>query len=214
MSDVVFSVTGARVEPHAMAPTLVLRLHVTAAGAGTVHAAIVRCDLHIDVRRRRYSTAEGDRLVELFGTRERWGETMRPLFWTQVSFALPAFTGRLDFDLPVACTYDFEVASAKYFHALDTGEIPLQLLFSGSIFFVHAGAFQVKPLPWDTEADFRLPVGTWREVMSRHFHDTTWIRLRRESFDALYRFRTERALPSWEATVEALCPRSGPPEAA
>ena len=36
--------------------------------------------------------------------------------------------------LPVPLTYDFEVATAKYFHGLEDGEIPLLLLFSGTIF--------------------------------------------------------------------------------
>jgi hypothetical protein len=212
MSGIRFIVTDAHAEPYAMAPTLMLRLRAEA-GDGPVHAAIVRADLHIDAGARTYSVVEGERLVELFGTRDRWAETVRPLFWTQISFALPAFSGSREIDVPLACTYDFDVASAKYFHALEDGRIPLRLLFSGSVFTAVHGAFQVRPIPWDTEASFRLPVATWRDVMDRHFHDTTWIRLRRESFDALYRFRTDRALPSWDAVIEALCEETRPREA-
>ncbi|HEY7790353.1 MAG TPA: DUF6084 family protein [Vicinamibacterales bacterium] len=213
MNDLAFTVTEARVEPHAMSPTLVLRLQVASGLGSAVHAAIVRSDLHLDVARRQYTAGEGERLVEVFGARERWADTMRPLFWTQLSFALPSFTGRMDFDLPVPCTYDFEVASAKYFHALDDGIVPIRLMFSGSVFTVTNGVFQVRPIPWDIETSFRLPVATWRDVMQRHFFDTTWIRLRRESFDALYRFRAEHALPSWESVIDALCAPTAPREA-
>lgn len=212
MNGIQFIVTDAHAEPHAMAPTLTLRLRADA-GDAPVHAAIVRVDVHIDTGARSYSVAEGERLVELFGTRDRWTETVRPLFWTQVSFALPAFSRSREIDLPVACTYDFDVAAAKYFHALEDGRIPLRLLFSGSVFTAVHGAFQVRPIPWDTEASFRLPVATWRDVMARHFHDTTWIRLHRESFDALYRFRTDRALPNWDAAVDLLCADPHPREA-
>ena len=37
----------------------------------------------------------------------------------------PASPASTEVDLPVTCTYDFEVAAAKYLHALDDGEIPL-----------------------------------------------------------------------------------------
>ena len=46
----------------------------------------------------------------------------------------PGFTGQHRVELPVPCTYDFEVAAAKYLHALDDGEIPLLFLFSGTVF--------------------------------------------------------------------------------
>jgi hypothetical protein len=41
--------------------------------------------------------------------------------------------------------------------------------------------------------------------MDSHFAGTAWIRLARESFDALARFKARRALPTWEAAVDALC---------
>ena len=47
-----------------------------------------------------------------------------------VSLMVPSFTGSCELDLPVPCTYDFEVAASKYLHALGDGEVPLLLLFS------------------------------------------------------------------------------------
>jgi hypothetical protein len=122
---------------------------------------------------------------------------------------VPGFEGATEVDLPLACTYDFEVAAAKYFHALDEGEIPLELLFSGSIFTRGENGFNVQPVPWEKEARFALPVRIWREVMDRYFPGGAWIRLRRDSFDALHRFKGQRALTSWDDAIEALLSEAG-----
>ena len=41
-------------------------------------------------------------------------------------------------------------------------------------------------------------------MIEQHFPGCGWLRLPRETLDALLAFRSRRALPSWEATVEAL----------
>ncbi len=47
---------------------------------------------------------------------------------------VPSFTGSVEVDVPVPCTYDLEIAATSYFHALQQGDIPFVLLFSGTIF--------------------------------------------------------------------------------
>ena len=50
-----------------------------------------------------------------------------------------------EIDLQVPCTYDLEVASARYLQGLDDGTIPLLLLFSGTVFVANgAGGFSVE----------------------------------------------------------------------
>jgi hypothetical protein len=117
---------------------------------------------------------------------------------------VPGFESRTEVDLPLGCTYDFEVASAKYFHALDEGEVPLVFLFSGTVFTRGETGFSVEPVPWHKEAAYRLPVRVWRDLMDRYFPGSAWIRLGRESFDALHRFKGERALPTWDEAIDAL----------
>ena len=134
MSSLGFEVLGARAEPHAAVPTLSLRLRLTEADAQPVHAVALRCQVMIEPQRRRYEPAEQARLVELFGETPRWGDTLRPFLWTHVGTTVTGFTGTTEIDLPIICTYDFEVAAAKYLHGLDDGEIPILLLFSGTIF--------------------------------------------------------------------------------
>jgi hypothetical protein len=204
MSDLAFAVLGARAEPYAAVPTLALRLRIEETTGERIHTLALRCQIQIEPRQRHYSGAEEERLLELFGEPPRWGQTLKTILWTHVSTLVPGFTGSTEIDLPVACTYDFEVTAAKYFHGLDDGEIPLLLLFNGTVFARGQTGFSVEPVPWAKEAPFRLPVAVWRELMDRYFPDSAWIRLRRESFDALHRFRGERALPTWDDAVEAL----------
>jgi hypothetical protein len=83
--------------------------------------------------------------------------------------------------------------------------VPLELLFGGTLFYAAAdGRLQVSPIAWSQEAQFDLPVSTWRELMDRHFPDSAWLRLRRDSFERLQAYRVRNALPSWEDTVESL----------
>jgi hypothetical protein len=207
MSECRLSIVGARVLRHAAAPTLTFTLRVNVGAATPVHAMALRCQVQIEPAARRYAPAEGDRLYELFGEPARWHDTLRPLLWTHVSVLVPRFEGTINVDVPVACTYDLEVAAAKYFQALDHGEIPLLFLFSGTIFFAADGRFSVSPVPWDAEAAYRLPVALWRELMDRYFPNCTWLRLSRDNLDALHRFKSRHALPTFDAAVEALLAR-------
>lgn len=204
MTALGFSVLGARAEPYAAAPTLMLRLRITESTGERIHAMALRCQIQIEPRQRHYTAAEEERLLELFGEPPRWGETLKTVLWTHASLMVPGFEGSREIDLPVACTYDFELTAAKYFHALDEGEIPLLLLFSGTVFTRGQNGFSVEQIPWEKEAPFRLPVAVWRELMDRYFPGSAWLRLRRETFDALHQFRGRRALPTWDDAIEAL----------
>jgi hypothetical protein len=204
VTELVFDCVGARAEQWTAAPTLTFLLKVAETAGDTIHGISLRCQIRIEPVKRRYSESEGEKLTDLFGDRSRWGETMKPL---QLAFAaqmVPGFTGSAAIELPVPFTYDFEVATSKYFHALEDGEIPLLLLFSGTIFVKTDEGFRVEQVPWHKEAAFRLPVATWQEMMDTHFPNSAWIRVGRDTMDALNRFRSEQALPSWDAAFDAL----------
>ena len=204
MTALSFEVLGAQAEPYAAVPTLSLRLRVVEAEGRPVHAVALRAQIMIEPQRRTYSPGEEDRLLELFGETPRWGDTLRPFLWTHAGMMVPGFTGSIDVDLPVPVTYDFEVAAAKYLHALDGGEMPILLLFSGTIFSPGATGFSAEPIAWHEEARFRLPVLVWRNVMDLYFPGGGWLRLQRETLDALQRFKARRALPSWDLVIEQL----------
>jgi hypothetical protein len=48
-------------------------------------------------------------------------------------------------------------------------------------------------------------------MIEQHFPGCGWIRLPRDTMDALLAFRSRQALPSWEATVQALIDLAGAP---
>ncbi|MFI5961050.1 DUF6084 family protein [Streptomyces asoensis] len=203
MTEFSFACTGVRADRYAAGPTLVFRLRVTAADGARVHALALRCQIRIEPARRGYAPEEADGLTDLFGERSRWGSTLQPVQFAQVSLMVPGFTGETETDLVVPCTYDMDIAATRYLDALTDGEVPLLMLFSGTA-FTGDGGFRVEPVPWDREAVHRMPVATWREMIEQHFPGCGWIRLPRETMDALLAHRSRRALPSWEATLRDL----------
>lgn len=212
MTEFSFACTGVRADRYAAGPTLVFRLRVTASGDTPVHALALRCQIRIEPARRGYAHTEAEGLADLFGERSRWGTTLQPVQFAQVPLMVTGFTGETEADLVVPCTYDLEVAASRYLDALADGEVPLLMLFSGTA-FTGAGGFRVEPVPWDREASFRMPVAVWREMVEQHFPGCGWIRLPRATMDALLAHRSRHALPSWQATVEALLDGAGaPPE--
>lgn len=209
MTSLAFDVIDARPEPHAAVPTIMLRLRVAQTNAETVHALALRCQIRIEPQRRRYNSDEEERLYELFGETPRWGDSLRPFLWTHVSMMIAKFTGSTEIDLPIECTYDFEVTAAKYLHSLSQGEIPLILLFSGTVFTRGETGFAAEPVSWHHEAVYRLPVAVWRAVMDLYFPNSGWIRVGRDTLDELQRFKAARALPTWDQAIEQLIKQAG-----
>ncbi len=204
MTALRFEVTDARAEPHAAVPTIMLGLRVVEESGVSVHALALRSQIRIEPQRRRYGRREEEHLYELFGETPRWGDSLRPFLWTHVSTTIGRFTGSTEVDLPVACTYDFEVAAAKYLHALEGGEVPLIILFSGTVFTRGVSGFAAEPVSWAQEATFRLPVSVWRSVMDLYFPNSGWLRLDRQTIDALQQFKASRALPTWDQALAQL----------
>lgn len=206
MTDLAFDVLDVQPQDHAAAPHLLFRVRVSETSGAVVHAIALRCQLRIEPQRRPYDPAEQEGLADLFGTSERYTTTLKPFLWTHATAMVQGFQGSREFDLPVACTYDFDVSATKYLNALRGGDIPLVLLFSGTVFTRGATGFAVEQLSWSLEASCRTPVSTWRRLMDLYFPGSGWIRLERESLDALAHYRTAHGLTSWEQTVAALLP--------
>jgi hypothetical protein len=199
-----FTVLGCEPLPHAAAPALRFSLAIDASGAA-VRSVMLEVQVRIAATQRGYSEAEQAQLGDLFGAPHRWGDTLRGLLWTHGTVVVPPFEGATVVELPVSCTYDFDVAAAKYLAGLRDGEIPLELLFSGTVFYAGTGGgLQINRIAWNAEATHRLPVRVWRATMDHYFPDSAWLRTDRETFDRLVAFRARRALTSWEAVLGAL----------
>jgi hypothetical protein len=207
-----FAVRDGGVLEHAAVPTLRFALAVRSEGGEEVRSVALNVQVRVAATRRPYDVAAQARLAEIFGRPEQWDRSLRSLHWTNLTLNVGPFTGETEVELPVTCTYDFEVAIAKYLSALEDGDVPLEFLFSGTVFYPGPdGRLQVTRIGWDAEAEFRLPASTWRAMMDRHFPGTAWLRLGRESFDRLYAFRASRALTTWEETVDALLEAAAEP---
>ncbi|GAC1304990.1 MAG: DUF6084 family protein [Vulcanimicrobiaceae bacterium] len=211
MSALGFSIVGATAVPYAASPTLALRLHVTETTGVRLHAIALRGQLQIEPQKRRYGAAESERLDDLFGTVDRYGETLRPLLWTHVSTTILAFEGETEVDLAIPCSYDFDVAAHKYLAALEGGEIPIVLYFSGTVLLEGERGVSAELVSWTSEAKYRLPVTVWRETMDAHFPNTAWLRVSTDVFVALDRVRRARGSRSWDATLGALCDEARTP---
>ncbi len=209
MNTLQFEVTSARVEPYAAAPLINLRLRITESSGRRIETIGLKAQIQIDPRKRKYNADEERKLLELFGETSRWGETLHAVHWIHAAIMVPPFTGTTEVDIPIACSYDFEVASSKYFDALEDGEVPLLLLFSGMMFPKAESGFAAEMVPWDLECAYRLPAHLWRDAMNQYFPNQAWIRIGKESFDELYRLRTRFGLISWEQTLEKLFESSG-----
>jgi hypothetical protein len=202
-----FRVEGARSVPRAASPLLSLQLEIVSTGSEVIHTIVLRCQVQIEAGRRSYSSENQAWLLDLFGERERWSQTVRTMHWTNAEVVVPSFSARTLRELQLPCTFDFNVAATKYFYALDGGEVPLLLMFSGSIFYEASdGSLQVAPIPWNKETRFRFPVAVWREMMDTYYPNKAWLCLRRDAFERLYRYKMEHAIPTWEQALETLMP--------
>ncbi|HTZ92129.1 MAG TPA: DUF6084 family protein [Streptosporangiaceae bacterium] len=204
MPELVFDCTGARADKYAVVPSMLVTLRISETGGERVEAIALRCQFRIEPARRRYSDEEARRLNDLFGDTQRWADTLKPLQFTNLSVMVPGFTGSTEIDVPVPLTYDMEIGSTRYFAGLDDGEIPLLLLFSGTVFGTANGRMSVTQVPWSKEASYRLPVSIWREAIDAHFPNSAWIRLSTATFDDLLRFKSANGLVTWEATIVRL----------
>jgi hypothetical protein len=205
-----FAVEKVRPLEHVAVPTLGFTVAVESIGGHPIRSVLLDVQLQIAARRRPYDAAVQEGLVDLFGTPDRWGSTLTTLPWLRTTAVVPAFEGRTLVELPVTCTYDLEVKASRYLNALRDGTVPLELLFSGTVFFAaESGALQTAMIGWDKEAEFDLPVAAWKGAIEQHFPGSAWLRLERDSFDRLSAYRSRRQLGSWQETIDSLLPDEG-----
>lgn len=204
MAGLTFECVDVRSDRYAAGPTLNFRVRVTETAGERVHAVALRAQIRIEPQKRRYDPVEAERLEGLFGEVSRWADTLKPLQFAAAAVMVPSFSESVEVDIPVPCTYDLDIAGTSYFHSLSDGEIPLVLLFSGTVFRRGPNGFSVSQVPWSCEATYRLPLTEWRLMMDHFFPGGGWLRLGRDTMHALGAFKNARALPTWEHAIAAL----------
>jgi len=209
MADLAFTVVDVFAESYAAAPQMTARLRIEDASGEPVHAIALRAQVRIEPQRRRYSEDEESGLLDMFGTRERWFDTLKPFMWMQCSSMVQGFTGVTEVDVAMPCTYDFEVTWSKYLHALRESAIPVVFLFSGTVFTRGANGFGVEQVPWDRESRYQIPVQVWRDMIDHYFPNTGWLRLQHDTIEALSHYKSVRGLTTWEDAVVSLLSKAG-----
>jgi uncharacterized protein DUF6084 len=209
MPSLTFAIDRAEVLPFAAVPTLTFFLRIENANpTQDVQSVALRSQILIEAAKRHYNPAECNALGDLFGEPERWSQTLRSLLWCQAGVTVPAFSQCVEVQLPVPCTFDFNVAAAKYFHAAAGDEkVPLCFQFSGTIFYRSAnGALQVQQIAWDREARFHLAARVWHDLMDHYYPNSAWLRLERDVFERLYEYKRYHGLATWEQAIDRLLP--------
>jgi len=204
VAELAFDCVGVRADKYAVTPSMSFVLRIAETTGQRVDAIALRCQVRIEPLRRTYSDAEATGLIDLFGPRERWATTQRTFLWQHCTAMVPGFTGNTTVALPLDCTYDFEVAAAKYLHALRDGTLPLQFLFSGTIFVKSERGFSVQQVPWDCEYRYDMPVTVWRELIAQHYPNAGWVRLSHETIAALAGYKSEHGMLDLEDAVTSL----------
>ena len=207
-----FQLTGVEPAARGLTPLLHFNLKITnQPSTELIQAVMIQAQIQIQSAQRSYNDGEREKLEDLFGTPDRWGQTLRNRLWTHASTTVRPFSGETEATLPVQCTYDFNVIATKFFYALDGGEVPLLFLFSGTVFYQGAqGELLVEQISWDKECSYRMPAKVWADLMSHHYPNSAWISLRRDVFDRLSAFKRHRGLLTWEQALELLLDQSTP----
>ena len=206
MPDLQFTVEGAEAVPYSATPLLALRLRIhNSDSSEQITSILLNAQIQIETPRRHYTPQEQERLLDLFGEPERWSQTLRNTLWTHATLNVPAFQAETRADLPVPCTFDFNIGATKYFHALEEGAVPLCLLFSGTVFYEgQHGGIQIARIPWEKEARYKLPVEVWKNVVDLYYPNTAWLALRRDVFDRLHQYKMRTGVATWEEALESL----------
>jgi len=206
MPDLNFKVSGVEPATRGMAPLLVFELEVTNAPADQqIQSATLQAQIQFECPKRTYNASEKEKLADLFGEPERWGQTLRNRLWTFASAALPSFSGKTTAKLPVPCSFDLNLAASKYLHAIEGGDVPLLFLFSGTVFYsAPDGRLQAQRISHEKECYWRMPGQTWRDLMDYHWPNSAWILLQRDIFERLNEFKRRNGLPTWEQTLDRL----------
>lgn len=200
-----FAVSGGRHLAFAAVPTMVFTGTASDPGGFEIQSIALTAQVMIEPARRGYDAAARERLAELFGPPASWTPSTQALAWTRISTVVPTFTGSTTFALEIPCTYDLEVATAKYFQALDDGEVPLAFHFNGTVFYRgERGNLQVVPVPWSSTAQCAMPVAAWKAMIAEHYPGQGWIRISDELLAVLNERRASGGLPTFDAAIREL----------
>jgi hypothetical protein len=204
--DLNFSILGVEHAAHGLTPLLHFKVGITnTPDTETIQSVILQTQIQIQAPGRSYNENEKPKLIDLFGTPDQWGTTLRNRLWTLSNTTVRTFSGSTEAILPVPCSYDLNVAGTKYFYALEGDEVPLLFLFSGTVFYAASdGHLQVQQISWEKECVYRMPVSVWKNMMDEHYPNTAFVSLQRDVFDRLNEYKQSAGVSTWDQAIEKL----------
>ena len=201
MAELRFAISSAAPVQYAASPLLALDVRVESENPSRVWCFAPASG---SSRRAHHHGQEDDRLKELFGHKSQWSRGSRSLLWTQVVNVVSAFQSSTTVAIALPCSFDLAAIASKYVRALDGGTVPIRAQFGGTAFFRREHGLSAAPIALDREAEFGLPVQTFREVLDQHFPDSAVVTLQRGVYDRLEALRVQRGLSSFDQAVEDL----------
>ena len=210
MPDLDFSIEDAAAPPFCAAPTLLFKLRLQNREPEPVRSVMLKVQVKMQADARSYDERDRERLSELFGLPEQWSKSLKSLLWTETVVLVPAFKQDIVVDVPLTCTYDLDVLNAKYLYAVRAGNIPLEFLFSGTMFYQGRAGLRAAQISWEKETHYSLPARLWHEMMDHFFPNSAWLRLQKDAYDALFAYKARHSLPTWEATLQQLLAQAQP----
>ena len=184
VTELRFTVLDIAAEPYAVAPNLLARLRIEETTGEPVHALALRAQVRIEPQRRGYDDDEEAGLLDLFGRRERWADTLKPFLWMHTAAMVPGLHRR----------HRGRPAAAVHLRLRgDRARSTCRRCATARSRWCCCSAAPCSPaappaspstqIPWDAEATYRLPVAVWRDVMDRYFPGSQWLRLDRDTVD-------------------------------
>ncbi|MEP6616311.1 MAG: DUF6084 family protein [Ginsengibacter sp.] len=210
MPNLKFEIISSGVKEYAVVPTLSFKLQITNdAEDEEVYAAALKCQVMIEAVKRTYNEESKDKLHELFGEPFRWDETLRSFFWIIINVPVPRFTGKTIVEVAIPCSEDQALAAGKYFYAVSDGVVPLAFLFSGTLFYKDPeGHLQITLIPWEKEAFCKMPADLWQQMMDIHFPNSRWVRIRKDVYDRLVKYKSQSSFPTLDNCLESVLDRA------
>ncbi|EHR59851.1 DUF6084 family protein [Saccharomonospora cyanea] len=203
-----WAITGVDTAPVDVVPTLRFRLRIACQDV-RVQSLTLAVSVRVAAALRDYTAGERRRLRGVFGTPEQWSSGIGDLVWARPVLHVAGFTGHTEVDVPVPCGQDVELASVSYLSALSDGDVPLRFQFSGTLFHGQPGQLAATRLPWDSEADYQLPVACWHRLREAYFGRHRWLRVEEPVYERLHDYRVRHAYRSPQEAIESLLKLSG-----
>ena len=63
---------------------------------------------------------------------------------------------------------------------------------------------QITLVAWEKEALCKMPARLWQEMMEIHFPNTRWMKMGKDIYDRLVKYKAQTTFPTLQACLESL----------